>query len=145
MVHNAGFPKPVYIFSSFRKCSRLIAECFSGYGSEFHTIGANIRKLSSPNFVRVREIKRLPRVAERRLVPPGASVTGAQKSPKYAGPMPCIQSRASMAILYLIRCCTVEDIAENWGDVAKLSRINESRSSVQNHLKSLNFSFRVTV
>jgi hypothetical protein len=40
----------------------------------------------------------------------------------------------------------VEDITEDRGDVAELARTNdESRSSVQNHLKSLNFSFRDTV
>ena len=40
----------------------------------------------------------------------------------------------------------VEDIMQDWGDVAELPRNNnESLSSVQNHLKSLNFSFRHTL
>ena len=42
----------------------------------------DIRKLRSPNFVRVRGITRSPRVAERRLVHPKAAVTGAQTSLK---------------------------------------------------------------
>ena len=40
----------------------------------------------------------------------------------------------------------VEDITEDRGDMAELPRTNqESRSSVQDFLKSMNFSFRNTV
>ena len=31
----------MYVFSSFRTCSRLVAECLSENGSEFHTVGAD--------------------------------------------------------------------------------------------------------
>ena len=54
-----------------------MAECLSGHGREFQTVGADTRKLRSPNFVRDRGIKRSLRVAESRLVRPGASATGA--------------------------------------------------------------------
>ena len=65
----------MYVFSFFLKCFRLVAECLSEYGSEFHTVGAeDIRKLCSPNFVHARWIKRSPLVAERKLVHPRASI-----------------------------------------------------------------------
>ena len=77
------------------------------------------------------------------------SVTEAQMSPKngWAGAVNTVPSQygdfVADSMLYRE---PVEDITEDLGDVAKLSRTNnESRSSVQNHLKSLNFSFRDTV
>ena len=32
----------MYVFSSFRKCSLLVAECLSEHGSWFHTVGADV-------------------------------------------------------------------------------------------------------
>ena len=55
----------------FAACSKMLERITE------RVVGVDIRKLRSPNFVRVREIARSPRVAERRLVRPGAAVTGA--------------------------------------------------------------------
>ena len=112
----------------------LVAECLGEYESEFHTVDADIRKLRSPNCVRVPGIKRSPRFAERMQV----SITGLQTSPKEAVPIDALTIIPSQygnfvadSILYRE---PVEDMMEDWGDVAELSHANnESRSSVQNH------------
>ena len=67
---------------------------------EFHTVGANIRELRSPNWVRVRGITRSPRIAERRLVRPGAAVVTQDHSARMNTPI--IVEVPELAIQYYI-------------------------------------------
>ena len=125
-------------------CSRMFERKRESV-SEFHTIGADIRKFRSPNFVRVRGITRSLRVAECRLVRPG-SCTHWSANVTEIGRADVVNTVPSQDGDFVADLLLYIAPVEDWGDVADHPSINnESHSSVQNHLKSLNFFFSDSV